>query len=71
MLNKYAPLRKNFPGANYVTCITKTLKKAMIYRSQLKTKYLKFKTQADLKAYIRQKIFYGNLYKKAENIMNP
>ena len=68
MLNKHAPLRKHFPGANYVKCITKTLKKAMIYRSQLKTKYLKVKTQADLKTYIRQKLFMV-IYTKKQKIL--
>ena len=47
--------------------MTKTLKKTIIYRSQLETKYLKAKSQVDLETLIRQKMFYSNLYKKGRN----
>ena len=41
MLNKHDPLRKRLLGANHAPYITKTLRKAIMRRSQLETKYLK------------------------------
>ena len=38
--NKYAPLRKKLLRANHAPYITKTLRKVIIRRSQLETKYL-------------------------------
>ena len=49
VLNKRAPLRKKLIRANHAPCITKTLRKAIMHRSQLEVKYLKTKTQTDLK----------------------
>ena len=49
VLNKYASLRKKFLRANHAPYITKTLRKAVMDRSQLETKYLKTKTQTNLK----------------------
>ena len=50
-LNKHAPLRKKFLRTNHAPYITKTLRKTIMRRSQLETKYLKTKTQTDLKHY--------------------
>ena len=41
VLNKHAPLRKKLLRANHAPYITKTLRKAIMRRSQLETKYLK------------------------------
>ena len=49
VLNRHAPLRKKFISANHAPYITKTLRKAIIHRSQLETKYCKTKTQTNLK----------------------
>ena len=51
VLNKHVPLRKKFLRANHAPYITKTLRKAIMRRSQLQTKYRKPKTQTDLKLY--------------------
>ena len=64
MLNKHAPLRKKFLRANHARYITKTLRKAIMRRSQLETKYLKTKTQTDLKLYKKHKSFCSMLYKR-------
>ena len=45
VLNEHVPLRKNFLRANHALYITKTLRKAIMQRSQLDTKYFKTKTQ--------------------------
>ena len=44
--------------------ITKTLRKAIMRRSQLETKYLKTKTQTDLKLYKKHKNFCSKLYQR-------
>ena len=41
VLNKHAPLKKKLLRANHAPYITKTLRKAIMRRSQLETKYLK------------------------------
>ena len=66
MLNKHAPLRKKFFRANHARYITKTLRKAIMRRSQLDTKYLKTKTQPDLKLYKKHKNFCSMLYKSLD-----
>ena len=63
MLNKHALLRKKFLRANHAPYITKTLRKAIMRRSQLETKYLKTKTRTDLKLYKKHKNFCSKLYK--------
>ena len=49
VLNKHAPLRKKFFKDNVTPYISKTLRRAIMRRSELDTKYLKTKTQTDLK----------------------
>ena len=51
VLNKHAPLRKKFLRAKHAPYITKTLRKVIMRRSQVETKYLKTKTQTNLKLY--------------------
>ena len=48
-LDQCAPLKKKIVRANEVSYMTKTLKKAMMRRSQLENKYYKSKTSADNK----------------------
>ena len=60
-LSKHAPLRKKFFRANHAPCITKTLRKAIMRRCQLETKYLKTKTQTDLRLYRKHKNFCSTL----------
>ena len=64
VLNKHAPLRKKFLRGNHAPYITKTLRKAIMRRSQLETKYLKTKTQKDLKLYKKHKNFCSKLCKR-------
>ena len=59
VLNKYAPLRKKFLRANHASYITKALRKVIMGRSQLETKYLKANTQTNLKLYKKHKNFCG------------
>ena len=64
VLNKHAPLRKELLRANHAPFITKTLRKAIMRRSQLETKYLKTKTQTNLKLYKKHNNFCSTLYKR-------
>ena len=64
VLNKHAPLRKKLLRANHAPYITKTLRKMIMCRSQLETKYLKTKTQTNLKPYKKHKNFCSKLYKR-------
>ena len=44
--------------------MTKALRKAMMKRSELESKYIKNKTNENLKSYKKQINFCGKLYKK-------
>ena len=68
VLNKHAPLRKKFLRFNHAPYIAKTLRKVIMHRSQPETKYLKTKTQTNLKLYTKHKNFTKG---KEENIMSP
>ena len=64
VLNRHAPLRKKLLRANHAPYITKTLRKVIMRRSQLETKYLQTKPQTDLKLYKTHKNFCSKLYKR-------
>ena len=70
VLNRHAPLRKKLLRANYAPYITKTLRKAIMRRSQLETKYLQTKPTSNYTK--RIKTFVVSYTKGKEgNIMNP
>ena len=54
VLHKHAPLKSRIIRANQVHFINKELSKAVIRRSQLKTKYNRTKQEADRNAYKKQ-----------------
>ena len=58
------PLKKKFLRANHAPYMTKTLRKAIVRRSQLQTKYFKNKSQNDYLAFKKQRNFCSKLYKK-------
>ena len=64
ILNLHAPLKKKIIRANHAPYMTKVLKKAMMKRHQLATKYDKSKQQEDLKIFKKQRNFVSKLYKK-------
>ena len=64
ILEKHAPMKKKFVRNNEVPYMTKKLKKAIMKRSELETKYHKTKHSMDLKVYKKQKNYVSNLYKK-------
>ena len=62
--NKHAPLKKKFIRANYVPYMTKDLRKAIMKRSQLESKYIKQPTIENMNNYKKHKNFCSKLYKK-------
>ena len=63
VLNKHAPIKKVIRG-NQAPYITKAYKKAVMKRSELKTKYLKNSTLENFNKFRKQKYFCSRVYKK-------
>ena len=64
VLNKHAPLRKKILKANHAPYITKALRKAIMRRFQLQTRYFRYKSQNNYTAFKKQRNFCSKLYKK-------
>ena len=64
ILNKHVPMKKKLVRPNKAPCMTKALRKAIMRRSKLETKYFKLKTNDTLKAYKKQKNYCSRLHKK-------
>ena len=62
VLNINAPLKKKVIRANHVPYMTKSLRKAIMKRSQLESKYLRNSTVENMKIYKKQKNFCSRLY---------
>ena len=56
ILNIHASIKKKLLGANHAPYMTKALKKAVMKRSELETKYVKNKTSDNLKSYKNKEI---------------
>ena len=63
-MNIHAPIKKKLLRANHVPYMTKALRKAIMKRSELESKYVKNKTNENLKSYKKQINFCSKLYKK-------
>ena len=63
-LNGYGPLKKKTIRANHAAYMTKILRKAVMHRSKLETKYRKQTTDINSERYRKQNNFCSNLYKK-------
>ena len=63
-LNQHAPVKKKLLRANHALYVTKSLRKAIMRRSNLQTKYFKTRTPESLKKYRKQKYYCSRLYKK-------
>ena len=64
VLEQHAPMKKKVLRANNKPYMTKALRKAIMRRSTLKTKYLKNDTDENLKAFKKQKNFTNRLARK-------
>ena len=54
ILNEHAPFKKKFLRVNYAPYMTKRPRKAIMKRSEPKSKYLKFETQESIKSCKKQ-----------------
>ena len=63
-INDHAPLKQKTIHANHAPCMMKTLRKAMMHRSQLETTYRKQPTDINPECYRKQKNFCSKVYKK-------
>ena len=64
VLDEHAPLKKKTIRANHAPYLTKPLRKAIMKRSELKTKYYKYPSDSNLKNFKKQRNFCSRLYKK-------
>ena len=64
VLNTHAPIKRKLLRADHVPYMTKALRKAIMKRSELESKYVKNKTNENLKSYKKQRNFCSKLYKK-------
>jgi exonuclease III len=67
-LNELAPLKKKIIRANHAPYMTKSLRKAIMRRSQLQTKYYKTKNANDYTLFKKQRNFVSKMYKKEKKI---
>ena len=59
-------MEKKFIRANEVPYMTKALRKAIMKRPELKSKYLKNKSNQNIKIYKKQKAFAANCVKRGK-----
>ena len=64
VLQQHAPLKKKYVRANHAPYMTKFLRKAMMKRSELESRYYKTRLIKDKEIYKKQKNFVSKLYKK-------
>ena len=65
-LSKYAAIKKKILRANLSPFMTKTLRKAIMLRSQLKNKFIKSRNNEDWSNYKKQRNFCTNPFKKSK-----
>ena len=63
-LEKHAPMKMKIIRANHAPYMTKSLRKAIMKRSELETKFYKTKSEDNKRLYKKQKNFASALYKK-------
>ena len=68
VLNTHAPIKRKLLRASNFFYMTKTLRKAIMKRSELENKFAKNKASENLKCYEKQRNFSSKLYKKEQNI---
>ena len=68
VLDKHAPYKTKIIRSNHAPYMTKRLRKAIMHRSQLFTKYRKTKSDVDFANYKKMRNFVSRLYKKEKAI---
>ena len=64
VLDKHAPIKTKLLRANHKPYVTKAMRKAIMKRSELATKYRRAPTEENLRAWKKHKNYCSNLYKK-------
>ena len=64
VLNKHAPIKTKLLRANHKPYVTKAMRKAIMKRSELATKYRRSPTDENLRTWKKHKNFCSNLYKR-------
>ena len=64
ILDTNAPIKKKVLRANHKNYMTKDLRKAIMKRSELETKFCRTKNPMDQAAYKKQRNFGSRLYKR-------
>ena len=64
VLDKHAPIKTKLLRANHKPYVTKAMRKAIMKRSELATKYRRAPTDENLRAWKKHKNYCSNLYKK-------
>jgi hypothetical protein len=67
-LNAHAPLKKKVIRANHAIYMTKSLRKAIMRRSQLQSKYYKTRHADDYEMFKKQLNFVSKMYKKEKKM---
>ena len=69
-LNKFAPSKKKYVRANQAPFMNKTLQKAIMERTRLRNKFLKYKTVSNKIAYNKQRNYcVKSVQKRKETIL--
>ena len=62
MLNIHAPIKNKLLRANHVPYKTKALRKTIMKKSELESKYIKNKARENLKSYQKTNMFFAVNY---------
>ena len=68
-LNMYAPLKKKYIRGNNSPFMNRILSKEIMKRSRLRNKFLKSKSEADKKNYVKQRNYCVSLLRRKRNTM--
>ena len=66
-LNRHAPLKTKYLRANDSPFMTKALRKAMMHRKKLRNRYIKRRTEENLKAFKKQRNFCVKLLRRTKS----
>ena len=64
VLGRHVPIKNKTIRANDAPYVTKTMRKAIMKRTELQHRYLKIRSSENLKFFERQKNFCSRLYKR-------
>ena len=66
LLNKYTPIEKNIKRPSHSSFMTKTLRKVIMFRLQVKNEFIKSQNDEDCSNYKKQRNFCINLLEKSK-----